>query len=173
MKFEFDHKTGTMQPKKDDNIQAQKDADGQYNAESKRKFEWVKRLQIAQATIQTISGAIAAFMSCQSLGFPYGQIIGAIQAAAVTAAGLAQIAQIRKTKLDGSSSTSSSSARYAVATPSITDYNPQGTQNLTNGQEMQDLANALSKTPVQAFVVESQITAKQELAQQRKNESTF
>lgn len=154
-------------------IQAQKDADGQYNAESKRKFEWVKRLQIAQATIQTISGAIAAFMSCQSLGFPYGQIIGAIQAAAVTAAGLAQIAQIRKTKLDGGSSSSSSSARYAIATPSITDYNPQGTQNLTNGRETEDLANALSKTPIQAFVVESQVTAKQELAKQRSEESTF
>lgn len=152
-------------------IQAQKDADGQYNAESKRKFEWVKRLQIAQATIQTISGAIAAFMSCQSLGFPYGQIIGAIQAAAVTAAGLAQIAQIRKTKLDGSSSTSSSSARYAVATPSITDYNPQGTQNLTNGQEMQDLANALSKTNIVVSVTD--INEVQDRVKTRVVESTF
>ena len=152
-------------------IQAQKDADGQYNAESKRKFEWVKRLQIAQATIQTISGAIAAFMSCQSLGFPYGQIIGAIQAAAVTAAGLAQIAQIRKTKLDGSSSSSSSSARYAVATPSITDYNPQGTQNLTNGQEMQDLANALTKTNIVVSVTD--INEVQDRVKTRVVESTF
>lgn len=154
-------------------IQAQKDADGQYNAESKRKFEWVKRLQIAQATIQTISGAIAAFMGCQSLGQPWGAILGAVQAAAVTAAGMAQIAQIKKTKLDGSGGGSSSGTRYAVATPSITDYNPQGTTNLTGNSEMQDLANALSKTPIKAYVVESEISSKQELAKQRSEESTF
>ena len=153
-------------------IQSQKDADGQYNAESRKKFEWVKRLQIAQATIQTISGAIAAFMGCQSLGQPWGAIIGAVQAAAVTAAGMAQIAQIKAQKLDGSSS-SSNSTRYAIATPSITDYNPQGTTNLTSGQETQDLANALTKNPIKAFVVESEVTSKQELANQRRNETTF
>lgn len=154
-------------------IEAQKDADGQYNAESRKKFEWVKRLQIAQATIQTISGAIAAFMGCQSLGQPWGAIIGAVQAAAVTAAGIAEIAKIKSTKLDGSGGGSSNSTRYAVATPSITDYVPQGTTNLTGGQETQDLANALSKTPIKAFVVESDVTAKQELANRRTSETTF
>ena len=154
-------------------IEAQKEADGEYNAESRKKFEWVKRLQIAQATIQTISGAIAAFMGCQSLGQPWGAIIGAVQAAAVTAAGIAEIAKIKSTKLDGSGGGSSNSTRYAVATPSITDYVPQGTTNLTGGQETQDLANALSKTPIKAFVVESDVTAKQELANRRTSETTF
>lgn len=153
-------------------IEAQKDADGQYNAESRKKFEWVKKLQIAQATIQTISGAIAAFMGCQSLGQPWGAIIGAVQAAAVTAAGIAEIAKIKSTKLDGSSS-SSNSTRYAVATPSITDYVPEGTVNLTGGQETEDLANALSKTPIKAYVVEAEVTAKQELANRRNEETTF
>ena len=153
-------------------IEAQKDADGQYNAESRKKFEWVKKLQIAQATIQTISGAIAAFMGCQSLGQPWGAIIGAVQAAAVTAAGIAEIAKIKSTKLDGSGS-NTNSTRYAVATPSITDYVPQGTTNLTGGQETQDLANALSKTPIKAYVVESDVTAKQELANRRTSETTF
>lgn len=152
-------------------IQAQKDADGKYNAQSKKKFEWVKRLQIAQATIQTISGAISAFMSAQSLGFPLGQIIGAVQAAAVTAAGIAQIHQIRKTKLDGSSDVGNT--RYAVATPSITDYNPQGVTNLTGGSETEELANALTKNPVKAYVVESDVTAAQEVAAKRRNEATF
>ena len=154
-------------------IEAQKDADGQYNAESRKKFEWVKRLQIAQATIQTISGAIAAFMSCQSLGFPWGQIIGTVQAAAVTAAGIAEIAKIKSTKLDGSTGGSNGGTRYAVATPSITDYVPQGTTNLTSGQETQDLANALAKNPIKAIVVESEITAKQEIANRRSAETTF
>lgn len=154
-------------------IEAQKDADGQYNAESRKKFEWVKRLQIAQATIQTISGAIAAFMSCQSLGFPWGTIIGTVQAAAVTAAGIAEIAKIKSTKLDGSTGGSNGGTRYAVATPSITDYVPQGTTNLTSGQETQDLANALAKNPIKAIVVESEITAKQEIANRRVNETTF
>ena len=152
-------------------IQAQKDADGEYNAESKKKFEYVKNLQIAQATIQTISGAIAAFMSCQSLGFPWGQIIGGVQAAAVTAAGIAQIAQIRKTKLDGSGGGSSNSTKYAVAVPSITDYNPQGTTNLTNGKETEDLANALSKTNIVVSVTD--INEVQDRVKTRVVESTF
>lgn len=152
-------------------IQAQKDADGQYNAESKRKFEYVKRLQIAQAVIQTISGAIAAFMGCQSLGQPWGAILGAVQAAAVTAAGMAQIAQIKKQTLDGGGNVES--VRYATATPSITDYNPEGVTNVTGGQETEALANALAKTPIRAYVVESEVTASQELAQRRVSESTF
>lgn len=154
-------------------IETQRNADGEYNAESKKKFEWVKRLQIAQATIQTISGAIAAFMGCQSLGQPWGAILGAVQAAAVTAAGMAEIHKIKATKLDGSGNGGNNSGRYAIAVPSITDYVPEGTVNLTSGQETKDLANALAKNPIQAFVVESQVTAKQELAKKRESETTF
>ena len=155
-----------------EDIRAQKEADGQYSAESKRKFESVKRLQIAQATISTISGAIEAFMGCQSLGQPWGAILGAIQAAAVTAAGVAEIQKIKNTKLDSDTGIGSST-RYAVATPSITDYNPQGVTNITGGQETEDLVNAITKNPVKAYVVESDVTAAQEVSNQRQRESTF
>lgn len=163
---------GSIADMYEEDIRAQKDADGQYSAESKRKFETVKRLQIAQATISTISGAIEAFMGCQSLGQPWGAILGAIQAAAVTAAGVAEIQKIKNTKL-GDDSAGGSSTRYAVATPSITDYSPQGVTNVTGGQETEDLANAIAKNPVKAYVVESDVTAAQEVASQRSRESTF
>lgn len=152
-------------------IDAQKDADGKYNAESKKKFEWVKNLQIAQATIQTISGAIAAFMGCQSLGQPWGLILGAVEAAAVTAAGIAQIAQIKKTKLDGNSNTAGGGTTYATAVPMMTDYLPQGTTNLTGGQETEDLANALSKTNIVVSVVD--INDAQDKVKTRVVETTF
>ena len=152
-------------------IQAQKDADGQYNAESRRKFEYVKRLQIAQAVIQTISGAIAAFMGCQSLGQPWGAILGAVQAAAVTAAGAAQIAQIKKQTLDGGSGGNVESVRYASATPSITDYVPEGVTNVTGGQETEALANALGKANIVVSVTD--INEVQNRVRVREEEGTF
>lgn len=39
--------------------------------------------------------------------------------------------------------------------------------------EITNLANALTENPIKAVVVESEITAKQELARQRNNETTF
>ena len=151
-------------------IQAQKDADGQYNAESRRKFEYVKRLQIAQAVIQTISGAIAAFMGCQSLGQPWGAILGAVQAAAVTAAGMAQIAQIKKQTLDGGGG-NVESVRYASATPSITDYVPEGVTNITSGQETENLKNALAGANFSVSVTE--INEVQQRVRVREEEGTF
>lgn len=55
-----------------------------------------KGLQIAAATIQTIEGAVGAFMQgMANFPAPYGAIIGAAQAAVATAAGVAQISQIK------------------------------------------------------------------------------
>ncbi len=60
-------------------------------------FEQDKKARIAQATIATIQGAIMAFMqSMQAFPMPAGPIIGAIMAAATTAMGVVQIANIKK-----------------------------------------------------------------------------
>ena len=73
-----------------------------------------KGLAIASATINTISGALAAYMSAMSsFPAPYNLVIGALQAAAVTASGLAQIQKIRQVKPDGSGSGPD------VSTPSV------------------------------------------------------
>lgn len=142
--------------------------------QAEAEFENVKNLQIAEATINTISGAIAAFMGCQSLGQPWGAILGAVQAAAVTAAGIAEIAKIKKTTL-GSSSSSSSGGATALASvqPMMQDYTAQPVQTYTGKDETDTLVNALTERPIRSYVVESDISAKQELAHKRNNETSF
>ncbi len=78
--------------------------------ESVEQAERIKAMRIASATIDTISGAIAAYTgTIEVIKGPAGVILGAAQAAAVTAAGLAQIAQIRNTSVTGEGSGSTGS----------------------------------------------------------------
>lgn len=66
----------------------------------------IKALRIAAATVDTISGAIGAFMQAsETIPPPYGQIVGALEAATITATGIANIAKIKSTKVstDGGS----------------------------------------------------------------------
>ena len=91
--------------------------EGKYTEQERKnleqRYKTVQTMQIAEATINTISGAVAAFMKCQELGQPWGAVLGAVQAAAVTAAGVAQIMKIKQTNpySDTSSSLSSGGAR--------------------------------------------------------------
>ena len=133
-------------------------------------------MQIAVATIQTITGAITAFMTAQQLGFPWGTIIGTIQAAAVTAAGIANIAKIKSTTL-GSSASGGGSSGGGFALPSVQQYTPQYTQNLTGANDTADLSNAvkgaIEGADIKAYVVESDVTNAQKRANKRINESTW
>ena len=141
---------------------------------AKKEFETVKALRISAAIVDTIQGAIAAFMGWQDKGQPWGAIIGATQAAATLAAGWAQIRQIQMTKF-GSSGSGGGSTMMAQAQviPVVSDYTPQQMGLVTGQNEVEDLANAITSKPIKAFVVESEVSAAQELAAQRKNESTF
>jgi len=68
--------------------------------QQKKGFENSKKLQIAQALIQTYSSATAAFSSLA--GIPVvGPVLGGLAAAAAVAGGLAQIAMIKKTTFQG------------------------------------------------------------------------
>lgn len=139
--------------------------------EGEKQFKAVKAFQIAQATINTISGAIAAFMSCQqTYPQPMGAIMGGIQAAAVTAAGIAQIAKIRNTQLGGNSSVSSSVSASA-AQPEPETYQPQYYANPTGESEVVKLADSIKNQRV--FVVESDITEAQNRSKVRITESTW
>lgn len=85
---------------------------------NKEQFEAAKAFNIASATISTITGAIQAYMSAQTLPFGLGPIVGAIQAAAVTAAGIANIAKIAQQQYDDKSSNASTTFSSGSATPS-------------------------------------------------------
>ena len=133
-------------------------------------YEKVKKLKIAEAIVNTISGAIGAYMQAVSAyPPPYGEILGGISAAAVTAAGMAQVAQIRQQTL-GSSGGSNAKA---MATPQTQVYQPEYTENPTGDNEINNLRNSLYSQPIRAYVVESDITESQRRANIRNEESTF
>lgn len=132
-------------------------------------YEKVKKLKIAEAIVNTISGAIGAYMQAVSAyPPPYGEILGGISAAAVTAAGMAQVANIRQQTIG-----SSSSSVKAIATPQTQVYQPEYTENPTGDNEINNLRNTLYSRPIRAFVVESDITESQKRANIRNEESTF
>lgn len=135
--------------------------EGKYTEKERKnleeRYKTVQAMQIAEATINTISGAVAAFMKCQELGQPWGAIIGAVQAAAVTAAGVAQIMKIKQTNpySDNSSSLSSGDGMMsATVQPTVSDYNPQYSQNLTGRSDIDYLNEALGKTRLVVSVSE-------------------
>lgn len=90
------------------------------NEESAEKnAEKIKGLRIASATIDTIQGAISAYMNAVSMvKGPAGIALGVIQAATVTAAGMAQIAKMRSTNIKGTSTPSVSAIQSAPAAES-------------------------------------------------------
>lgn len=155
-------------------INAQVEAGDISEEEGKKQFERVKALKVVESVINTISGVISAFMSAQSLGFPYGQIIGAAQAAAVAAAGAAQITKIRNTQFNGGSNTSSIAAPTIAQNPTADFTNSVAGQN-TGQNEMTILENAvkngMAKTNMSVSVTE--INNTQNRVSVREQEATW
>lgn len=154
--------------------QAQYEAGEISQAEYERQLENLKALQVAQIVVNTISGAIGAVtQAVAQLGPIAGPIVGGIQAAAITAAGVAQIAAVKKQKVGSSSLGSSGNYGAALAQPVIREYDESYITNSTGLSETTMLANALTEQPLKAFVVESEMTAAQEVSRQRDKETTF
>lgn len=134
--------------------------------------ERIKNMRIAAATIDTIGGAIGAFMQATAtIPPPWGQIVGAAQAAAVVATGIAQIAKIRQTDVSGDSAGSGGvSAPAAVQAPTVS---PQFNQvrNITGASEEERLNRMAGDQRV--YVLESDIEAARNARRVRVEESTF
>ena len=138
---------------------------------SEKNAERVKGLRIAAATIDTISGAIGAYMqTAASLPAPYGIILGAIQAAIVTATGVAQIAKIKSTKTSGNSSPSAPSAPSVVSAPSIPTNLPN-VRSVTSASEEERLNRMASDQRV--YILSSDIEASQNQVKTQVAESSF
>ena len=137
------------------------------NAE--KNAQKIKALRIAEATINTISGAIGAFMQATAtMPPPFGAIVGAVQAAAVTAAGIAQIAQMKKTNVSSSGAVSAPSA--VVNAPNVeTTLTP--TRNITTASEEERL-NQMAKDQ-RVYIVSSDIEAALDGNKTRVEESSF
>lgn len=127
--------------------------------------ERVKGIRIAEATINTIAGAVQAFMSA---GNP---IAGAVQAAAMTAAGMAQIAKIRATDTNGTSTASPNLSAPAVTSAPKMQLDIPQVRNLTSASEEQRLNNMASDQRV--VLVMSDLELKQGQVKTQLAEASF
>ena len=129
----------------------------------------IKALRIGEATINTISGAIGAYMQAvASIPAPYGIIVGAAQAATVTAAGLAQIAQMRKTKVSTSGGTSVPSAVVSAPTSESTVPSVRSVTSATEEERLNQMAK-----DQRVYIVSSDIEASLDGNKTRVAESSF
>lgn len=138
---------------------------------NEKEFKRQQGLQIAQVTINTLAGAVGAFMQAMaSYPAPAGAIIGGIQAAAATAAGIAQISKIKQQKYSKNGSSSGAiGSTGAVQAPDIkTEMNV--TRSLTSATE-EDRMNRTST--VRAYIVDSDLQAKEQERQTMETETTF
>lgn len=131
----------------------------------------IKGLRIASATIDTISGAIGAFMQAvQTIPPPMGAIIGGIQAAAVTATGIAQIAKIKSTKVSGSASNSAPTAPAVTSAP-VRTIDIQQVRSVTSASEEDRLNQMASDQRV--VLVMSDLEVKQNQSRVQVAEASF
>lgn len=130
--------------------------------------EKIKGLRIAAATIDTIQGAVAAYTSAQSLGFPLGPIIGGINAAAVTAMGIANINKIRNTDPTGKSQSSLGS----TVTPNTSTYTQELPVNYVRNVTSQSEIDEMNKEQ-RVYILESDIQESSKRVAVRESESSF
>lgn len=131
----------------------------------------IKALRIAAATIDTISGAIGAYMQAvETIPPPYGIIAGAAQAAAVTAAGIAQIAQIKRTKVSASAGDSSSPVNAITPAPALV-TEVSNVRSITSASEEDRLNQMASDQRV--YILASDIQASQNQIKTQVSESSF
>lgn len=133
---------------------------------SVRNANRVKNIRIAAATIDTISGAIGAYMAAAKMGQP---ILGAIQAAAVTAAGFAQIAKIKQTKVSADSA--SSSPATAIASAPTLQTEVANVRSISSASEEERLNQMADEQRV--YILASDIEASQNRIKTRVEESSF
>lgn len=145
---------------------------GLYEADSEgaeKNANKAKALRIAAASIDTISGAVGAYMQAsKTYPPPYGQIFGAAQAAIVTATGLANIAKMRSTNVTDASASPSVTATAsapAVNTP-VTNV-----RTVTSASEEERLNQMASDQRV--YILASDIQASQGQIKTQVDESSF
>lgn len=132
----------------------------------RKNAEKVKALRIASAIIDTISGAIGAYMNAaKTYTPPVSQIVGAASAATITAAGMANIAKIRSTSV-----TSPSSAPAIVAAPATTVQMPS-VRSITTASE-EDRLNQLTSDQ-RVVLVMSDLEVKQNQVKVQVAEASF
>ena len=139
------------------------------NAEKNAKK--IKTLRIASATIDMLNGAVAAFASAQTLPPPFGQIVGAANAAAVIAMGVANINKIKSINTTGGNAPGATAPTPAVVSAPNVDTNLQSVRNVTSASEEERL-NQMAKDQ-RVYILSSDIEAALDGNKTRVEESSF
>ena len=152
-------------------IKSQVEAGKLSEEEGKKQFEQVKALETAVAIINTLAAGIEAFKG--TIGKTGWGLAAAIaQMVATVGVGMAQVAKIQSTQL-GTKATQVTSVTTPNLGSIVNEYQPQYVSNITNNTELDNLANALQKNPIKAYVVESDISNAQGLTRQREDETSW
>jgi tetrahydromethanopterin S-methyltransferase subunit B len=130
-----------------------------------------KKLQIADATRAAIMGAIQAYQSAAAIPV-VGSILGPIAAAAALAAGMANVKKIASV---------SDPTGGGAAVPSVSLARPAAgvdSRNLVNADqniptEVAVTQSSAQREPVKTYVVQSDVTAKQDIERERQREATL
>lgn len=130
----------------------------------------IKAMRISAATIEMLTGAVSAFVSAQTLPPPFGQIIGAINAASVIAMGTMNIAKIKATDPVKGTSSTSASVPAVVSAPNV-ETQLSTTRNLTTASEEERLNRIAS--PQKVYILQSDIEAAGSQSKVQIEESSF
>lgn len=147
---------------------------------AEKAFERNKRLQIAQAVVNTAQAVMA------QLAVPQDALTGAnfVKAAIAAATGVAQVAKIKATEYEPSGGTTTSTASTSLPRPSISNApqinipRPQGLNaNIgfdTSGANLgNQIVQSLQGQPMRAYVVNQDIQSTQKLDRKIEETATF
>ena len=140
---------------------------GESKEQQKKAFKVQKAANIAQATVDTFSSAIAAYKSQASIPV-VGPVLGGIAAAAAVSAGLLNIKKISQQRFDSGGGTDGGGADFAPSGGGA--QAPQF--NVVGDSGINQLAS-LQQEPVQAFVVSGEVTTAQALDRNRVQNATL
>lgn len=149
-----------------------KDADGNYTKEGKKMLETSAALQIATATMNAAAGIATVWATSAQLGPIAGPIVAGIQTAAHVANLVVQIMNIKKALAQGLAGNTTGGAEAQTVDTSFTLTSADAYQNTLSDEVQTDLqSNAQSNQRV--YVLESDITSKQDNVKSAVTTSTF
>lgn len=135
--------------------------DGENNKKSAKK---AKAIRIASATLSTLQGAVDAYTSAMaSLPAPANIVVGAANAAAVTAVGVANIAKMRATNVE-------STGGGTIAAPSVPASISAVHNTTTASDEIREINKASSQ---RVYILQSDLEANENARKANIEETTW
>lgn len=126
-------------------------------------------IQVADATREAIKGAISAYTGALALPAPIGPILAPIAAAAALAAGMANVRKMAQTGPTGGASVPS----VSLASPRDTGPRDFANADVSIPGDVNIIQDRTTRRQTKAYVVQSEVTAAQDLAAQREDDVTL